>query len=53
MQIAFFIIVMVVLFKMIADYEPYYKKVQRMDNNPNNSVKSDKWLKEHPEWKGK
>jgi predicted PurR-regulated permease PerM len=41
------IIVFVVVFKMLAKYEPMYKKIRRLDNDPTNSVKSNIWDKEH------
>lgn len=40
-------IVIWALFSILKDYEPWDKKVKRMDNDPNCRLKSDKWLKEH------
>jgi len=52
MQIITFFIVWYVVMKMSLDYEPINKRIERMDNNPCCTVKSDKWKREHPEWKG-
>ena len=53
MQIVCFFIVFYVVMKMLSDYEPTQKRINRMDNDPNCSFKSDKWLKQHPEWEGR
>jgi len=53
MQVIVLIIVIVVVASMLADYKPLNKRIKESDNDPNNSVKSDKYLKAHPEWKGK
>lgn len=37
----------------IWNYEPMHKRIERMDNDPNNDIKSDKWRRAHPEWKPK
>lgn len=49
MQIIIFVIVVGVLAKMIYEYEPPYKKIKKSDKDPNNSIKSDKWHREHSE----
>lgn len=53
MQIIVFFVVWWVVMKMLLEYESFDQKVKRMDNNPNCSLKSDRWLREHPEWKGR
>lgn len=52
MQVLTFIVVAVVI-KMVVAYKPLNKRIEDADNNPNNSVKSDRYLKTHPEWKGR
>ena len=52
MPIVTFFIVWFVIMKIIKDYEPIHKQIERIDNNPCCTVKSDKWKREHPEWKG-
>lgn len=51
MQIIYLAIVMYVVFKMLLEYEPWDKKVKRMDNDPSCSIKSNNWYKAHPEYK--
>lgn len=41
-------IVIYVLYKTIKDYEPYNKRIERMDRQ-SYSVKSDKWKRDHGE----
>ena len=53
MQIITLIVVLVVVFRMLADYKPINKRIEEADNDPNNSIKSNKYLKAHPEWKGR
>lgn len=53
MQVVCLIVVIVVVFKMIAEYEPLSKRIATRDADPNNSIKSDKWYSDHPEVKGK
>ena len=47
MQIVTLLIVLCVVMKMIWNYESPYQKIKRMDNNPNCSLKSDRWKREH------
>lgn len=47
MGIVYFIIVMYAIILKIKDYESWDKKVDRLDRNPYNSVKSDRWLRNH------
>lgn len=49
MQIVYLIIVIGVVLSILRGYESHSQKVKRMDNDPNNTVKSDKWLKTHLE----
>ena len=53
MQIITFLVVAYVVFKMLWNYESTDQKIRRMDNDPNCTLKSDKWKREHPEWKGR
>ena len=52
MQIIVLVIGIVVVASMLADYKPLHKRIEERDNDPNNSIKSDAYLKAHPEWKG-
>lgn len=47
MQVIAVIAVIVVVALILADYEPINKRIDKMDNDPNNSVKSNKWHREH------
>lgn len=47
MQVILLMIVFAVMFKVLKSYEPTHKKIQRMDNDPNCTIKSDKWYREH------
>jgi len=46
-------IVIWALFSKLSEYESWDQKVKRMDNDPSCSLKSNKWLVQHPEWKGR
>jgi len=41
------IIVYWTVMKMLAEYESTNQKIRRMDNDPNCSIKSDRWKREH------
>ncbi len=47
MQIITFVIVLCVVIKIILEYESPDQKIRRMDNDPNCSLKSDRWKREH------
>jgi hypothetical protein len=47
MQIITFLIVAYVVIKMLCEYESPDQKIRRMDNDPNCTLKSDKWKREH------
>ena len=47
MQIITFFIVYYVVMKMLWNYESPDQKITRMDNDPNCSLKSDRWKREH------
>lgn len=49
MQVITFFIVAYVVFKMLMDYESTDQKFRRMDNDPNCTLKSNKWIASHPE----
>jgi hypothetical protein len=53
MEVIILIIVLVIVASLLADYKPLNKRIEESDNDPNNSVKSNLWLKAHPEWKGR
>ena len=53
MQVVVLVIVIVVVASMIVDYKPLHKRIEERDNDPNNSIKSNKYLEAHPEWKGR
>ena len=46
-------IVIWAIFSKLLAYESFDHKVKRMDNDPSCSLKSNKWLAQHPEWKGR
>ena len=51
MEVVTFLIVCWIVIKMLLEYESPHQKIRRMDNDPSCSLKSDKWIKEHPaEW---
>lgn len=43
MQIIALVVVLVVVFKMLIDYKPLNKRIEERDNDPNNTIKSNKW----------
>lgn len=45
MQAFFLIIVLIAVCSILKNYEPISKRMDRMDQNPSNRIKSDKWLK--------
>lgn len=47
MQIIPLIIILIVLFKMLANYESPSKRIRRNDNDPNCMFKSDGWYKKN------
>jgi hypothetical protein len=47
MQAILLVIVIVALVVTLMDYKPLSKRIEEADNNPNNSIKSDKWKREH------
>jgi hypothetical protein len=47
MQIILLVTVLCVIFKLIAEYEPMNKRINKMDNDPTCSIKSNKWHREH------
>lgn len=49
MQIIVFFVVWYIVIKMLLEYESPYQKIRRMDNDPSYTLKSDRWIREHPE----
>jgi hypothetical protein len=49
----FIVGVIILLITQAFKNNDYKKKVRENDNNPYCSIKSDPWLKQHPEWKGR
>ena len=49
MQVVVFFIIYYVVIKMLLEHESTDQKIRRMDNDPNCSLKSDKWKHEHGE----
>ena len=48
MQIVTFLIVCWIVIKMLLEYESPHQKIRRMDNDPSCTLKSDRWIREHP-----
>lgn len=49
MQIIVLAIVFIVLVDRLMKYETWQQKVEKSDNDPKCSIKSDNWYKAHPE----
>ena len=47
MQSLVLIVVIVIVASLLADYKPINKRIDESDADPTNSVKSNKWHREH------